>query len=65
MDWFIYLPNLRIMAQPWRIDMQSHQAEAEAYLRNPILGSRLRLSPQLVMLVEGLSVEQIFGAPDA
>ena len=38
--------------------------EAEAYLRHPILGSRLRECTRLVMAVEGRSIEQMFGYPD-
>ena len=39
-------------------------AEAEAYLRHPVLGPRLRECTQLVNAVEGRSVEEIFGYPD-
>ena len=42
----------------------SSRNEAEAYLKNPILGSRLRHCTQLVMLVEGRSIDQIFEDPD-
>ena len=38
--------------------------EAEAYLRHPVLGPRLRECARLVVLVEGRSIAQIFGAPD-
>src|SRR6185369_340280 len=38
--------------------------EAKAYLEHPILGPRLRECCRLVNLVEGRSVEQIFGYPD-
>lgn len=38
--------------------------EAEAYLKHPILGSRLRECAELVNLVEGRSVDEIFGYPD-
>jgi uncharacterized protein (DUF1810 family) len=63
--WFIF-PQLRglghsAMANRYAI---SSRQEAEAYLRNPILGSRLRHCTQLVMLVEDRSIEQIFEAPD-
>ncbi len=63
--WFIF-PQLRglghsAMAMQYAI---SSRQEAEAYLRNPILGSRLRRCTQLVMVVEGRSIEQIFEAPD-
>jgi uncharacterized protein (DUF1810 family) len=42
----------------------SSRAEAEAYLKHPILGGRLRECTQLVNLVKGRSLEQIFGSPD-
>jgi len=63
--WFIF-PQLRglghsAMANRYAI---SSRHEAEAYLKNPILGSRLRYCTQLVMLVEGRSIDQIFEDPD-
>lgn len=39
-------------------------AEAEAYLRHPILGPRLRECARLVTSVEGRSIDQILGYPD-
>lgn len=42
----------------------SSREEAEAYLKHPILGSRLRECTQLVSIVEGRSADQIFGDPD-
>ena len=38
--------------------------EAEAYLAHPVLGPRLRECTRLVNLVEGRTVDQIFGYPD-
>jgi uncharacterized protein (DUF1810 family) len=63
--WFIFPQLIGLGRSPMakRYAISSRQ-EAEAYLRNPILGSRLRHCTQLVMLVEGRSIEQIFGAPD-
>jgi len=63
--WFIF-PQLKglghsAMAKRYAI---SSPREAEAYLSNPILGPRLRHCTQLVMLVEGRSIEQIFAVPD-
>jgi uncharacterized protein (DUF1810 family) len=63
--WFIF-PQLKglghsPMANRYAI---SSRQEAEAYLRNPILGPRLTHCTQLVMLVEGRSIEQIFASPD-
>jgi uncharacterized protein (DUF1810 family) len=42
----------------------SSREEAEAYLAHPILGARLQECTRLVNLVEGRSVESIFGYPD-
>jgi len=38
--------------------------EAEAYLLHPILGQRLKECTQLVNIVEGRSIQEIFGFPD-
>jgi uncharacterized protein (DUF1810 family) len=38
--------------------------EAMAYLQHPVLGQRLRECTQLVNLVEGRSIREIFGSPD-
>ncbi len=63
--WFIF-PQLRglgqsQMAQTFGI---SSRAEAEAYLKHPVLGARLRECTRLVNLVQGRSIEEIFGYPD-
>ena len=63
--WYIF-PQIEglggsAMAQKYAI---SSQAEAEAYLEHPILGSRLRECTQLVLAVEGRSAEDIFYYPD-
>jgi len=42
----------------------SSRAEAEAYLRHPILGPRLRECTRLVTEIEGRSAREIFGSPD-
>ncbi len=42
----------------------SSREEAEAYLKHPVLGSRLRECSRLAALVEGRSAHQIFGSPD-
>ena len=42
----------------------SSRQEAEAYLNHPVLGPRLKECSQLVNLVEGRSIDQIFGSPD-
>jgi uncharacterized protein (DUF1810 family) len=63
--WFIF-PQLRglgssPMAERYGI---GSLAEAGAYLAHPLLGARLRRCTQLVNMVEGRSVEAIFGYPD-
>lgn len=40
------------------------RAEAEAYLRHPLLGSRLRECAEAVLAIEGRSAREILGAPD-
>ena len=63
--WFIF-PQLRGLGS----SHMSHtfgiasRAEAEAYLKHPILGPRLRECTELVNRVEGRSIHQIFGYPD-
>jgi len=42
----------------------SSRDEAQAYLKHPILGARLKECTALVNRVQGRSVEQIFGYPD-
>ena len=63
--WFIFpqLKGLGHSAMALRYAISSRQ-EAEAYVSNPILGARLRHCTQLVMVVEGRSIEEIFEAPD-
>ena len=63
--WFIFpqLKGLGHSAMADRYAISSLQ-EAEAYLRHPTLGPRLKHCTQLVMLVEGRSIEQILGSPD-
>jgi uncharacterized protein (DUF1810 family) len=63
--WFIF-PQIQglghsQMANTYAI---SSREEAAAYLKHPILGPRLRECTRLVNLIEGRSVEQIFGYPD-
>jgi uncharacterized protein (DUF1810 family) len=63
--WFIF-PQIRglghsAMAMEYAI---SSRQEAKAYLKHPLLGTRLRECVQLVNRVEGRSVEQIFDYPD-
>lgn len=63
--WFIF-PQIAglghsSMAQQFAI---ASLEEAKAYLQHPVLGQRLRECTQLVLNVEGLSAEEIFGYPD-
>jgi uncharacterized protein (DUF1810 family) len=39
-------------------------AEAEAYLRHPLLGPRLREIAEAALAVEGRSAREVFGSPD-
>jgi uncharacterized protein (DUF1810 family) len=63
--WFIF-PQLRGLGHSemaTRLAISSRE-EAEEYLKHPVLGPRLRECTRLVMLVEGRSINQIFGYPD-
>jgi uncharacterized protein (DUF1810 family) len=63
--WFIFpqIKGLGISATSDWFSISS-LSEAEAYLQHSILGPRLRECTQLVNLVEGLSIQEIFGSPD-
>jgi uncharacterized protein (DUF1810 family) len=63
--WFVFpqLKGLGYSGRARKFGIAS-RAEAEAYLRHSILGPRLTECTGLVNLVEGRSVEQIFGSPD-
>jgi len=63
--WFIF-PQLKdlgfsSMSQYYGI---ASTAEAKAYLEDPLLGARLIECSQLVTMVEGRSLFDIFGTPD-
>lgn len=63
--WFVF-PQIQglghsPMAQRFAI---ASLAEAEAYLRHPVLGPRLRECTRLVNQAKGRSIEDIFGYPD-
>jgi uncharacterized protein (DUF1810 family) len=63
--WFVF-PQLRGLGQSsmaYNFGISSRD-EAEAYLEHSILGPRLKECTRLVNLVEGRSIEQIFGYPD-
>src|SRR6185436_8307624 len=64
--WFIF-PQIEGLGHSYQA-MQfaiSSRDEAEHYLRDPILGPRLRECTRLVTLVEGRSINQIFGHIDS
>jgi uncharacterized protein (DUF1810 family) len=63
--WFIF-PQLRGLGSSEmsnRFGISSKE-EAEAYLKHPVLGPRLRECARLVNLVDRRSIHQIFGYPD-
>lgn len=63
--WFVF-PQLRALghsAMALRFGIAG-RGEAEAYLRHPVLGPRLRQCTQLVNQVDGSSADYIFGYPD-
>jgi len=63
--WFIFPQIKGLGSSPTAIEFAiSSLQEAEAYVRHPILGPRLRECSRLVTLVEGRSINQIFGYPD-
>jgi uncharacterized protein (DUF1810 family) len=63
--WFVFpqLRGLGASSMANKFGISCHD-EAEAYLSHPILGARLRECTRLVNLVEGSSIEEIFGYPD-
>jgi uncharacterized protein (DUF1810 family) len=63
--WFIF-PQIQglgtsSMARKFAI---ASRTEAEAYLRHPLLGTRLRKCTALIYAVQGRTIEQILHAPD-
>lgn len=63
--WFVF-PQIRGLgrsATAQRFAIASLE-EAQAYLRHPVLGPRLRACARAVNAVEGRSIEEIFGYPD-
>jgi uncharacterized protein (DUF1810 family) len=64
--WFVF-PQIRGLGHSWMSNKYaiSSLEEAEAYLQHPTLGPRLRECSQLVTLVEGRSIHQIFGHIDS
>jgi uncharacterized protein (DUF1810 family) len=63
--WFVF-PQMRGLghsAMAYKYGIAS-QAEAEAYLRHPVLGPRLRECTGLVNQTAGTSIDEVFGYPD-
>lgn len=63
--WFVF-PQIKGLGHSERARRFaiSSREEAGAYAVHPILGARLRHCTRLVNLIEGRSVEKIFGYPD-
>jgi uncharacterized protein (DUF1810 family) len=63
--WFVF-PQLRGLGRSATADhfAIAGRAEAEAYLRHPVLGERLRECTRLVLAVRGRNATGIFGTPD-
>jgi uncharacterized protein (DUF1810 family) len=63
--WFIFpqLEGLGHSQTATRFAISSRQ-EAAAYLQHRVLGPRLRKCSRLVILLEGLSISEIFAHPD-
>ena len=63
--WFVF-PQLRALGRSTTAKHYglASRAEAEAYLKHPILGARLTECTRLVNSIAGRSVEDIFGYPD-
>jgi len=63
--WFIFPQIKGLGSSPTAIEFSiSSLQEAEAYLKHPVLGPRLRECTGLVTEVERRSINQIFGYPD-
>lgn len=63
--WFVFPQMKGLGRSPMaeKYGIASH-AEAEAYLKHPVLGPRLRECTRLVNEIEGRSIDEIFGYPD-
>ena len=63
--WFIFPQYAGLGSSPTSTHYAiTSAAEAEAYLRHPLLGPRLIECTEAVLRVEGRSALEIFGAPD-
>ncbi|NER92340.1 MAG: DUF1810 domain-containing protein [Symploca sp. SIO1B1] len=63
--WYIF-PQIQGLGRSWTAEKFaiSSLEEANAYLKHPLLGTRLRECTQLVLNVEGRDIEEIFDYPD-
>ena len=63
--WYIF-PQVKGLGRSWNANEYAigSLAEAQAYLRHPLLGPRLSECSQLVLAVDGKSARAIFGATD-
>ena len=63
--WFIFPQIAGLGSSPTAVKYAiSSREEAQAYLKHPILGMRLRKCTQLVNAIEGRTIDQVFGYPD-
>jgi len=63
--WFIFPQITGLGRSPISVEYAiSSRDEAQAYLRHPTLGPRLKQCTQLVLQVEGRSATDIFYTPD-
>ncbi len=63
--WFIFPQIKGLGRSPTAIEYAiSGLDEARAYLRHPVLGSRLKECTRLVLQVQNRSAAEIFGSPD-
>jgi uncharacterized protein (DUF1810 family) len=63
--WYIF-PQVKGLGRSWNANEYAigSLAEAQAYLRHPLLGPRLVECSHLLLAVEGKSAREIFGATD-
>jgi uncharacterized protein (DUF1810 family) len=63
--WYVFpqLDGLGVSSTSRRYAIKS-VAEAEGYLRHPVLGPRLRECAEAALGVEGRTAHEIFGSPD-
>ena len=63
--WFVF-PQVEGLGSSWMAQRYAiaSAAEAEAYLRHPVLGPRLVECAEAVLAIEGRTAHEIFGSPD-